>query len=165
MESFIQWWRSLDNRERRMVMGGAVVLLLAVGYLLAFEPAWVGRQKLAQELPQLRSQLAQMDALSNEARKISGAAGPSESSATLRQIVEASISSAGLKPFMTQGSFQGDLIEVKFNAAPFALLATWLASTVRETRVRVVDANVQREATAGLVTAKIAFELPKRESR
>ena len=165
METFIQWWRTLGNRERQIVLGAAAVVLLAIGYLIAFEPAWVGRQKLSRELPELRAQLAKMDALSIEARRIAGATGSTESPATLRQSVEASIASAGLKPFMTQGNFQGDLIEVKFNAAPFSLLASWLASTVRETRVRVVDANVQREATAGLVTAKIAFELPKRESR
>jgi general secretion pathway protein M len=165
METFIQWWRSLANRERQMVVGAVAILSLILGYLVAFEPAWVGRQKLAQELPQLRSQLAQMDALSSEARRISGVTGNNESAANLRQALEASIASAGLKPFMTQGNFQGDLIEVKFNAAPFALLATWLAGAVRETRVRVVDANVQRETSAGLVTAKIAFELPKRESR
>jgi general secretion pathway protein M len=165
METFIQWWRALANRERQMVVAAAAILLLALGYLVAFEPAWVGRQKLAKELPQLRAQLAQMDALSSEARRISGAGSNNESPASLRQAVEASVASAGLKPYMTQGNFQGDLIEVKFNAAPFAVLATWLAATVRETRVRVVDANVQREATAGLVTAKFAFELPKRESR
>lgn len=165
MESFIQWWRTLAIRERRLLIGAVAVVLTALVYLLAFEPAWVGRQKLARELPELRSQVAQMDALASEARRVSGMAAAVESSATIRRSIEASIAAAGLKPFLASGNFQGELVEVRFNAVPFAQLAGWVDSTIRETRVRVVDANVQREASAGLVTARLAFELPKRDAR
>lgn len=165
MEAIIQWWRTLASRERNLVIAAGAVLLIAFVYLLAFEPAWVGRQKLAKELPQLRAQVAQMDSLSAEARRISGMAATTETPAALRRAVETSISSAGLKPFMSQGNFQGELIDLKFNAVPFAQLAAWLDATIRETRVRVVDANVQREAGNGLVTARLALELPKREAR
>lgn len=165
MEAFIQWWRTLASRERRLIMAAVAVIGTAVLYLLAFEPAWAGRQKLAGELPQLRAQVAQMDALSSEARRISGMTAAVESSAAIRRSIETSISSAGLKPFMSSGNFQGELVEVRFNAAPFAQLAAWVDATVRETRVRIVDANVQREAAAGLVTARLAFELPKRDAR
>lgn len=165
MEALIQWWRTLAIRERRFLIAAAAVLGLALVYLVAFEPAWQGRQKLAKELPALRAQVAQMEAMSQEARRISGMAASVESPATLRQTVEASVAAAGLKPFMTQGNFQGELIEVRFAAVPFVQLAGWLETTVRETRVRVVDANLQKDAVPGQVTARIALELPKRESR
>ena len=164
MEAFIQWWRALAKRERSILASGLAVSAAALLYLLAFEPAWVGRQKVARELPQLRSQVAQMDALSSEARRISGLAGAGESSASIRKSVEASVTAHGVKPFLAQSNFAGELIELKFNSVPFALLIDWLDTTIRDTRVRIVDANISREAVSGTVSAKLALELPKREA-
>lgn len=164
MEALIQWWRTLAKRERSILIGGAAVLGIALLYLVAFEPAWAGRQKIARELPQLRTQVAQMDALSSEARRISGMAGASESSASIRKSVETLVGAQGLKPFLTQSNFAGELIELKFTAVPFALLMNWLEVTIRDTRVRIVDANIAREALSGTVSAKLALELPKRDA-
>lgn len=164
MEALIQWWRSLARRERNVFLAGLVLLALALVYLVAFEPAWIGRQKIARELPQLRSQVAQMDALSSEARRISGLGGGAESAAAIRRSVESSVEAHGVKPFLAQSNFGGELIELKFNSVPFAMLMTWLEATVRDTRVRVVDANIARETVSGTVSAKLALELPKRDA-
>ena len=165
MEAFIQWWRTLARRERRLVMSALAVVLIAIGYLLFFEPAWQGRQQIAKELPVMRSQVAQMDSLGAEAKRLEAVPKQDDSAQSIRRQFELSVASAGLKPFMTQISLSGDVLDVRFNGAPFAAWVVWIESALRETRLRVVDAAIQREATSGAVTVRLALEVPKRETK
>ena len=83
LERLVQWWSALQTRERRMLASGGIVLALLLLYFVAFEPAYIGRQRLQTELPELRAQLAQMEALGTEARQLSAKTGESvESPAT-----------------------------------------------------------------------------------
>lgn len=162
-ETLIQWWRTLALRERRMVIAAAAVVALAFVYLLCFEPAWTGRTRIAAQLPGLRSQVAQMEAMSAEARRLTALPAAGGQPPAVRQQLEASISEAGLQPFVSQLTSSGELLDVRFKNVPFAKFLDWLAAAQRDTRLRVVDASVQREATGGAVTARIAFESPRRE--
>ncbi len=162
-ETLIQWWRTLALRERRLVLGAATVVLLAVVYLALFEPAWSGRAKAAAQIPGLRGQVAQMELMAGEARRLSALPSGNEPAQAVRKQLEDSIAAAGLQPFVSQLTLSGELFDVRFKNVPFAGFLAWLESAQRETRLRVVDAAVQREANGGAVTARIAFESPRRD--
>ena len=68
LEPILQKWNALSSRDRRMLGLAAGFLVLVFAWMVAFEPAWKGRQQLARELPSLRTELAQMDQLASEAR-------------------------------------------------------------------------------------------------
>ena len=68
LEPMLQKWNGLSSRDRRMLGLAVGFLVIVFAWLVAFEPAWNGRQQLARELPVLRSDLAQMDQLAAEAR-------------------------------------------------------------------------------------------------
>ena len=75
LEAFLGWWRERAPRERRILLAGAGILLVALVWLVAFEPAWVGRQRLAEQLPVQRAELARMASMIEEARALEATTG------------------------------------------------------------------------------------------
>ena len=163
LERLLIAWRGLQARERRIVGIGGTLALLALVYLLAFEPAYVGRQRLAAELPRLRAQVSQMEGLASEARRLSTQAPQAtDSPQQLRVQLEQSIAAAGLQPQVAQLTVAGDLIDLRFKAVPFAAWLGWFDSVLRETRLRAVDIAIERDTAPGVVSARLTLEAQKR---
>ncbi len=152
-------------RERRLLIAAVGLLGLAAVFLVLIEPAWKGRQKLERELPVLRAQLARVDQLADEVIRLSSATSGVDSAQAARARLEQSVESAGLKASLVQLQQTGSLFDVRFRSAPFAQWVAWLDTAARDARLRVVDVNVTREATPGMVTARISLEFSAREGR
>lgn len=165
IEKFIQTWRGLARREQRMVAGALVVLSLALGYLVLFEPAYKGIREADRDLPVLRSEVAQLDALSGEARRLAALPDGQRSPQATRQALEGSIDAAGLRGQLAELKLSGEVFDLRFKEVAFAAWLDWMDAALRETRLRVVDAVVQREAQPGKVSVKLSLELPRRESK
>ncbi|MFT3803062.1 MAG: type II secretion system protein GspM [Burkholderiaceae bacterium] len=165
IEKFFEWWRSLARREKRMLIAGVSVIVLAIVYLGLFEPAWKGRRQLEAELPQLRAQVAQIDAMSVEARRLAALPSGNDSPHAMRQAFESSIDAAGMRPYVSQIKLSGEVLDVRFKEVPFAAWIDWADAALRETRLRVVDAAIQREAQLGKVSVRLSLEAPRREDR
>jgi len=164
LERVVRAWAALQPRERRRVGAGTFLSVLGLLYLVAFEPAWVGRQRLQTELPGLRTQLAQVESLAAEARQLSGqSAQPVESTQQIKVLLEQSIEAAGLKSQLTQLSASGELIDVRFKGVPFQAFLTWFDAALRETRLRAVDVAIEREATPGMAAVRLTLESARRE--
>jgi general secretion pathway protein M len=163
LEQAVRWWASLQSRERRVLGGGVTLLVIVLVYFLAYEPAMDGRRRLQAELPTLRGQLAQIEGLAGEARRLAGQAPQGvDSPEQLRIQLEQSIAAAGLKGAISQLTVAGDLIDLRFKGVPFATWLTWFDSALRETRLRAVDIAIEREAAPGVVTARLTLEAQKR---
>ncbi len=160
IEGLLQRWRALAERERRLLGLCAVVVCAAASYLLLIEPAWVGRERIAAQLPGLREQVAQIDLLSAEARSLSAAATPRGSMQSIRLRVDQSIDSAGLRGALQQIQSNDSLIDLRFRGTAFAGWLVWLDGLLRETRLRVSDLAVTRDTEAGLVSIRVVLELP-----
>jgi general secretion pathway protein M len=165
IENLIKWWRTLALRERRMVGVATVVVALAIGYLLLFEPAWRGRKAIEADLPAVRAKVSQMDALANEARQLATVPQVDETPQVLRRQLEQSLAAAGLKEYVTQINLNGSVIDVRFAAAPFAAWVLGIDAALRETRLRVIDAALTRDAVNGTASGKLALEGPRRDAR
>ncbi len=165
LERFLQQWAALAPRDRRVILLGTAGLVVIFGYFVLFEPAWKGRQQLQAELPVLRSQLASLEGMAAEARRLSAGAAAStgaDSLAQARVVLEQSLQSAGIKDAQVQ--IVGEMIEVRFKSMPYAQWLDWLAEASRQSRLRVVDAQVTRD-TAGMASARVALARPQGESR
>ena len=164
-ETLNQRWQMMAVRERRLIVGAGALVLLAIVYLLAIEPAWLARQRLERELPALRSQLARVDQLADEARQLGAAPAGAETPQAIRARLEQSIDGAGLRPALAQLQVTGSLFDVRFRGVSHAAWLAWIDLAVRDARLRIVDVSVTREASPGLVTARVSLELPRREDR
>ena len=165
LESLMQRWRLMAPRERRLVIASGVVIVLALIYLVLFEPAWMGRQRLQRELPVLRSQLARVEQLADEARQLGSAQLTNETPQAVRTRLEQSIDNAGLRPALAQLQATGSLFDVRFRSVPFEAWLEWLDVAARDTRLRVVDLAVTRESAPGVVTARVSLEMPSAQAR
>jgi len=162
LEPLLLKWNGLTARDRRMLALAAGFMVLVFAWLVAFEPAWNGRQQLAKELPGLRTDLAQMDQLAAEARMASTSnRQTNESAAQLRGRIEETLADAGLSSSLAQLEVNGEMIEARFRQADFEKWLYWLDGAIRETRMRVVDLSITRES-AGIVSGRLALEAPRR---
>jgi general secretion pathway protein M len=157
LENVLNWWRERAVRERRILVAGALVLVVALLWLLAFEPAWEGRKRLAGELPEQRAKVARMASMIDEARSLEQAAGVAPAGGSVRSAIEKSLAAAGLAGGV-QIEQSGDRYDLRFPAVPFAAWLDWVALTVRESRVRVVDARVTRDPRDGFVAARVSLQ-------
>ncbi len=165
LDTLLQRWRLMMPRERRVLVGGAALLVLVLAYLVLVEPAWRGRQRLQGELPALRAQLAQLEQLSGEARRLGAVPAGVDSAQALKVQLERSIVAAGLRPALAQFDQTGTLFDLRFRNVPYAPWLAWLDGATRETRLRVVDAAITREVGTGAVSVKLALEMPRRDTR
>jgi general secretion pathway protein M len=60
-------WLARTEQERRFLAIGGAVVLAALLYLLLVDPAIEGRAQLRRQLPQLRQQAAELQAMAQEA--------------------------------------------------------------------------------------------------
>ncbi|MCO5118579.1 MAG: type II secretion system protein M [Burkholderiaceae bacterium] len=157
LESFLGWWRERQPRERRILAAGTAILLVALVWLLAFEPAWLGRQRLAEELPVQRAALARMASMIEEARALESVAGVAPASGSVRASLEKSLAAAGLDNGV-QIEQRGDRYDLRFPSVPFAAWIDWVALSVRESRVRVIDARLTRDPRDGYVAARLSVQ-------
>ena len=125
----------------------------------------MNRLPTAAELPTLRTQLASIEQLAGEARRLAAAPAQNESPQRVKTQLEQSVDAAGLKPALAQLALAGELFDVRFKGVSYAAWLAWLDSAVRETRLRVVDVAVTRETGPGLVSARVTLEMPRREGR
>lgn len=162
LEPLLLKWNGLSPRDRRMLALASGFMILVFAWLVAFEPAWNGRQQLAKELPGLRTDLAQMDQLAAEARMASTSnRQTNESAAQLRGRIEETLADAGLSSSLAQLEVNGEMIEARFRQVDFEKWLYWLDGAIRETRMRVVDLSITRES-AGIVSGRLALEAPRR---
>ncbi len=151
-------WNGLAKREQRVLLGGAVILLLVFCYLALWEPAVTGRKRLAAELPQLREQAAQMTSLAQEARTLSGGVRPALRGEALQAALTTSLASRGLKP--RRLSMTGETVQLQLDAVPFGAFADWLGEIRQAQRLNVSDAQIRYVGATALVNVTVTLQAP-----
>lgn len=150
-----EWWTGLSRRERFATVSAAALVLLTLIYLLGIEPAWRTRARLAAELPRLRAEASQVDALAAEAMKLRARArsleSPEQTRAALAKLLtERNIAAAPLR------EAEGGNLIVSVRRAEAASFLAWLKDASTELPLRVATARIARVAP-GLVDAEVTL--------
>jgi len=153
-QSFSEYWARRDGRERSMLTAAAVVMVFALIYALLIAPALSGRQQLSKDLPLLRQQVAQMQALSKQAEALSGMPVTAVAAMT-RENIEASLVRHGLK--LQSLLFTGDYAKVQLGSVPFSGMLPWLEEMQKSARISVVDASIAALDQPDLVDATLTL--------
>ena len=148
------FWLARTEQERKFLGVGGAVLALGLFYGLLIDPALSGRAKLAAELPLLRQQAAEVQALAREASALRGQSTVAPTPMT-REALGASLDARSLPPQSL--SITGDYAKVQFNNVPFASLVAWLDALRGESRIVVQDANISAQDVAGMVNATLTL--------
>lgn len=156
------FWAARNPRERRMITIALWAIGLAIVYLLLLEPAINGRARLLQQMPAMRQQVAQMQAMARELKAAPAAPradAPVE--AVTRESLEASLARAGLKA--QSSSVTGEFIRLQFSDVSFASLVGWLDDARKNRRISVVEASVVAQSQSDRVNATLTLRQQRRE--
>jgi general secretion pathway protein M len=149
-----EWWVGLSRRERIAVLSASALVALVLLYVVGIEPAWRARARLATELPRLRAEAAELDALAAEAGKLKLRARTLESpqqtrAALMRLLSEKNITGAQVRD-------EGERVIVSAKRAEAAGWLVWLKDTSSELPLRIAAARITRVGT-GLVDAEVTL--------
>lgn len=148
------FWMARTEQERKFLGVGGAVLLLGLFYGVLIDPALSGRDKLATELPQLRLQAAEMQALAREAIALRGQSTIAPPPMT-RDSLTASLTARSLPAQSV--NITGEYAKLQFNNVAFAGVVAWLDAVRGESGIVVLDANFVAQDTAGMVNATITL--------
>jgi len=148
------FWQARTEQERQFLAVGGVVVGLALFYALLIGPALDGRTKLRKELPELRQQAAELQALALEAAALRGQSTIAPAPMT-RDSLNAGLVARGLAPQSL--AITGEYAKAQFNNVPFAGLVAWLDAIRTESRIAVFDANISAQDSAGMVNATLTL--------
>jgi general secretion pathway protein M len=155
------FWSARSEQERRYLVAGAIVVGLALVYALFIDPALTGRERLRRELPQLRQETAEMQALAAQAAQLAQSAVQSapQPAPLSRDALDATLAERGLKA--QNLTVTGDYVKAEFKGAQFAGLVTWLDAARRNDRLAVQEAKIAaqdgKQDSAGLVDATLTL--------
>ncbi|MFB9246448.1 type II secretion system protein M [Massilia antarctica] len=144
------YWMARTEQERKfLAIGGALAGLMLV-YALLLAPALEGSAALRAELPQLKQQKAQLEALAKTAAALSGQT-PPQVTPMSRETLSASLSARGIKPESV--SMTGEYAKVQVSGVAFSNLVAWLEAQRLEHRIGVLEAAITASTPAGQVDA------------
>lgn len=148
------YWIARTEQERKYLLAGGAVVLLALLYTLLVDPAVEGRARLKRALPELRQQAAQLQTLAAEARALADApvAPVTPMSA---EALTASMATRGLKPLSL--TMTGEYAKLQLANVSFANLVAWLDAQRRENRVMLQEGTVSAQTTLGQVDATLTL--------
>lgn len=158
-ERFDAFWNARNPREQAILGGGTLILVLVFGYLLLWEPASTGRDRLMRNLPAQRADLAEMETLAQEARGLQASPAPSLRGDALTQALQDSLGQHGLKA--TRLAATGDnAIQLQIDKASFGAVASWLQDVRAQQRLKVTDARISYVGATALVNVTATLQGP-----
>ena len=144
-----QFWRSRAPRERQLIAGGAIALVVLIVWLIAVQPALTTLREAPAELDRLDAQWQQMQIAASESAALRSASPvpPAQANEALRAATER----LGGKGKI---ALQGDRATLTFTAVPFEALRNWIGEARSAARARPVEAQLLKSANgySGTIT-------------
>jgi general secretion pathway protein M len=156
-----EWFESLEVRERRLVIGGAVTLLVLSIYFLGWEP-FINRLHDLQQSTQLKQlDLAWMQNAAKEVKQLQAtqtAPVRFDSGQSLLGIIDRSAKTKQLGDSVKRVQPDGtSKARVWLENAKFDVVIGWLEELQRRYGVGIETITFEKQAEAGLVDARISF--------
>ncbi|MGZ3183233.1 MAG: type II secretion system protein GspM [Telluria sp.] len=147
-EQLLVQWNARTEQERRFLSVGGAVVGAALLYALLIAPALEGRAKLRTQIPELRQQAAQVQALAAQAAELARQPVAQVTPMTQESLM-GSFGARGVKPESI--TMTGDFARIQLKGASFAGVVATLDALRREGRVLAQDVNVTAAGGEGIV--------------
>lgn len=152
-------WQAFSPREQTGLQAAGLLLLVALVWTLWVQPAWSLWRQHDSQVAALEQQRQQMVMLQSQAQALQKRTPLSrdESFKTLQSLTRSALPTAQLGD-------QGDRVNIRFKAAPAAVMASWLQDIRENAQVRVIDAQWQR-SPQGAWEGTLVLQLPSRQGQ
>ncbi len=163
MQKLKDWFSSLQQRERVLVLGGGAAVLLVAIYFFALAPFYAAVNGGAQRVETKKGDLAWMRSVGGEVLALSAsapsAAAPSNESLVV--LIDRSARECGLASSLTGQTPSGENgIRVRLEQAEFDKLVVCLGSLQQSHSVAIESATIDRTAKPGFVNASLVLTRP-----
>jgi general secretion pathway protein M len=135
--------------------------VLVVLYLVALEPAWKTRQRLGAELPRLRAQAEEINALAQEAKRLTSRGVAVESAGAAKVALEQALAQANLGGVRV-AVLDDRRISVSAKGVPVTQWLAWAEEAARESRMQIAAVRIARTSIRAVVDAEATFEIAAR---
>jgi general secretion pathway protein M len=154
-----RYWAERNLREQRMLLAGMAAILATLIYLLLVAPAQTGIARYNRSLPEMRQQVAQLQALTQEAVTLPQGDAAAATAPLTREGLEASLQRRGLKAESLSAS--GETVRVELKSASFSSLTEWLNEARVGFQLAVSEATVTAQPTPDVVNASLVLRQQK----
>lgn len=156
------WWAGLAPRERVVLAGGAVLLLLVVLWLMIWEPLAQKREQLRADISSLSADLSWMKQVAGQVKRRAAQQGNTGNGAaaggSVLTLVEVSARAAGLRESLERVQPEGQGARLWFNDTSFDGLLRWLAELEQRHGLQISQLAVDAAAAPGVVSARVLVE-------
>jgi type II secretory pathway component PulM len=153
-ERFLHWWGGLQERERWILAGGAVVVVVTFAWLL-LDPLFNGVSERAQRVAEKEALLAWMQR--GAARLPRG--GPAAPQTAPVFVINRTVQAAGLGQYLKQAQPVGETgVRTQFEAVPFDTLIMWLSQLASQQGLLIESAQLESAGRAGTTDARLSIE-------
>lgn len=147
------FWDEIAPRERNLIAIGLLVLLPVGLYLYVWQPMQTERTRLALRVEQLRGEIAQLRADSEEIKRLRGQA-PIRSAQTLEASARLAAARFGLADKIgALTPISGDRLSIEMDAAAFDAWLRWIGELGVQ-GISLAACKVEALPTPGLVRVK-----------
>jgi len=153
-QSATAFWAMRDAHERRLLRVAAAAIIAALYYLLLLAPALAGRESVKRELPLLHDQVAQLQALSGEARALDGLT-VADVAAMSKETLTAALATHGLKA--QNVNMMGETAQIQLKGVSFANILSCLNELQQNAHIRVSAAKFTSLALGDQVDATLTL--------
>ncbi|HEY0942158.1 MAG TPA: type II secretion system protein M [Steroidobacter sp.] len=160
MQQLKDKFNSLQPRERWVVIGGAILVLVVAVYVFALAPLYSAVEAQANRVAQKEGDLAWMRSVSGEVAVLSAAqpSRPGPSNESLVVLIDRAARECGLSNSLTGQTPNGERgIRVRLEAAEFDKLMVCLGTLQQVHAIDVESATIDRTAKPGLVNANLVL--------
>lgn len=153
------WLDGLAERERRMVIWGALAAAVVLFFGALVIPLHAAAGKSTDRVARKQDDLAWMRSVAPELRAAGPANGNAAAGGSLVVVIDQTARAAGLGSALSgsQPSGAGG-IRVRFDGAAFDTLVSWLAQLQQQHGIHVESATVDRTATSGIVNVSLILK-------
>ena len=163
MQQLKDWFNTLKPRERLIVSGGGVLVVLVAIYTLALQPFYSSLNARSERVARKEADLAWMRNVAPELQSLGAnapvAAAPAGESLVV--LIDRSARECGLSSSLTGQTPNGENgIRVRMEAAAFDVLVKCLGDLQRMHSVSIESATFDRTPKSGVVNASLVLNRP-----
>ena len=155
-----EWFEQLSQRERWVLIGGAVFVALLLLYLLVLEPVARARDSTATRLGASQRLFSSLQHIAAEASvaRAAGTRAPSAAGGSLLSVVDRSSREAGIRQQVTRLTPEGqDRVRLWFEQVSFDRMIGWLAGLQQQDGVQVEQLSAAPQGNAGYARVSVTL--------
>ncbi len=164
MSRLRDWFGALEQREQRVLLAGAGILLVLLLYVLIWQPLQSRHERAANGVVSGQATLGWMLEAAAEVRALQGSgtsAGNGLEGRSLLAVVDQSARRTGLGDALKRVEPEGaGAVRVWLEAASFDQMIGWLAGLSQQQGVQVDVISIERGDATGRVNARLTLQGP-----